>query len=179
MGIPGFITYFIFIAAFTIAFLLIGLILWHGHMISHGVTPLERDLNREYTRQCYEQGFVFVNPYDFGLIENWKRFFGVRTIGGFVRRVLWPSMHKPEGDGITWDGFNVNRNLQTHHRVDQGQSTRPIAFPPGVQPNFPHTYRSPHYRAVIPPWEQQQTRPVYSSPGYQPPTEPIELRKDR
>ena len=164
MGIPGFVTYYIFIAALTIAVLLIGLILWHALMIGHAVTSLERVLNQEYARQCHEQGYVFVNPYDFGLIENWKRFLGVQTLGEFICRVLWPSRHKPDGDGITWDGYNVNRNLQSHR-----QTSRLISFPPGLSSN-------PQYRSVVPPWEKQP-RPVYSSSGYQP--KPTESTKDR
>lgn len=167
MGIPGFITYYIFIAALTIAVLLVGLVLWHGRMIGHAVTSLERVLNQEYARQCHEQGYVFVNPYDFGLLENWKRFLGVRTFGEFIRRVLWPSRHKPDGDGVTWDGYNVNRNLQSHR-----QTSRLISHPP----NFPRAYPNPQYRSVVPPWEKQ-ARPVYSSSGYQPKS--TESTKDR
>ena len=171
MEIPGFITFYIFVAAFTVGVLLIGLILWHGRMVGRGLTSLERVLNQEYAYQCYEQGYVFVNPYDFGFLENWKRFLGARTIGEFIRRVLWPSMHKPEGNGITWDGYNVNTNLQTHGQ-DLRATTRPISFPPGVHPNA-------RYRPVIPPWEKQ-SKPARTSPGYQPKTPPAtESAKDR
>jgi len=179
MEIPGFITYYIFIAGLTVAVLLAGLILWHGRMISRGVTSLERVLNQDYARQCSEQGYVFVNPYDFGLLENWKRFLGVRTIGEFIRRILWPSTHSPEGDGITWDGYNVNTNLQPH-RHGFRQTTRPIAFPPGVYPNFPGGYPINRYPSVIPPWEKQP-KPVNISPGYQPKTpstDAIDSKKD-
>jgi hypothetical protein len=180
MGIPGFITYYIFIAGLTIAVLLIGLIFWHGRMIGRGVTSLERVLNQDYAQQCYQQGYVFINPYDFGLLENWKRFLGVRTIGQFIRRVLLPSTHKPEGDGITWDGYNVNTNLQPH-RHGPRQTTRPIAFPPGIYPNFPGGYPINRQQSVIPPWEKQPT-PVNISSGYQPKTpstETIDTMKDR
>jgi hypothetical protein len=178
MEIPGFITFYIFIAGLTIAFLLIGLILWHGRMIGRGVTSLERVLNQEYAYQCSEQGYVFINPYDFGFLENWKRFLGVRTIGEFIRRVLWPSTHKPEGNGIIWDGYNVNTNLQPH-RQGLRQTTRPIGFPPGVHPNFHAGYSNIGYRPVVPPWEKQP-KPVHTSPGYQPKTpSSSESAKDR
>ena len=176
MEIRGFITYFIFVAGFTIGFLLIGLILWHGRMIGRGVTSLERVLNQDYAHQCYEQGFVFVNPYDFGLLENWKRFFGAHTLGEFIRRVLLPSTHKPDGDGITWDGYNVNTNLQSN-QFGAKDKTRPIGYPPGVHPNFPGGYPTSRYRPVIPPWEKQP-KPARISPGYQPRTPPTESRKD-
>ncbi|CAF4516594.1 unnamed protein product, partial [Rotaria magnacalcarata] len=74
MDISGFITYYIFLAALTIGVLLVGLVLWHGRMISRGETSLERVLNQSYAQQCTEQGFVYVNPYDFGFVGNWKRF---------------------------------------------------------------------------------------------------------
>lgn len=167
MEIPGFITYYIFIAGLTIGFLLIGLAWWHGRMIGQGVTSLERVLNQDYTHQCYEQGFVFVNPYDFGFVENWKRFLGVQTTSEFFWRVLLPSTHKPAGDGITWDGYNVNTNLQSH-RHNLGQTTRPIAFPPGVYPN-PGNYPVIRHRPVTPPWEKQTTS-TKASAGYQPKT---------
>ncbi|CAF5191843.1 unnamed protein product, partial [Rotaria magnacalcarata] len=38
MDISGFITYYIFLAALTIGVLLVGLVLWHGRMISRGET---------------------------------------------------------------------------------------------------------------------------------------------
>lgn len=123
MGMSAFITYFIFIAALTISFLLIGLICWHGYMISRGVTSIERLLYQDYIEQCTKRGCVFVNPYDFGLVENWKRFFNVSTVGEFIRKVLLPSTHKPNGDGITW-----NHHLQSR-RSDSLSSNSSIAFP--------------------------------------------------
>ena len=166
MEIPGFITYYIFMAALTTGFLLIGLIWWHGRMIGRGVTSLERVLNEEYAYQCYEQGFLFVNPYDFGLLGNWKRFLGVDSIGDFIRRVLLPSTHKSTGDGITWDGYNVNTNLQLH-RTGHARATRPIVYSPGLYPNFPGGYPRHRQSSIVPPWEMQ-SRPMSSSPGYQP-----------
>jgi hypothetical protein len=177
MEIPGFITYYIFIAGYTIAFLLIGLILWHGRMIGRGETSLERVLNQNYTQQCHEQGFVFVNPYNFGFLENWKRFLGVRTISQFIGKVLLPSTHKPDGNGITWDSYNVNTNLQSH-RQGPKRLTRPVAFPPGVHPNYPDGYPVTRYPPIIPPWERQP-KPVYTSPGYQPKTEIDDSIKNR
>lgn len=179
MGIPGFITYYIFLAALTVSILLLGLIWWHGRMIGRGVTSLERVLNKHYAEQCQEQGFVFVNPYDFGFLGNWKRFLGVETKSEFIRRVLLPSTHKPIGDGVTWDGYNVNTNLQSH-RHNLGQPTRPIAFPPGVYPSA-GGFSVLRHQSVTPPWEKQPTPPKYSA-GYQPKTsstETTESMKDR
>lgn len=75
----GFITSLIFTAALTTSILLIDIILRHSQLISRGVTSVERLLHRDYAQQCAKKGYVFVNPYDFGLLKNWKRFFNVRT----------------------------------------------------------------------------------------------------
>ncbi|CAF0792744.1 unnamed protein product [Rotaria sordida] len=180
MGTTGFIIYYIFIATLTCGILIIGLLCWHGRMIGRGETSLERILNVYYTKQCYMQGFIFVNPYDFGFIENWKRFFGVRTIGEFIRRVLLPSTHRPEGDGITWDGYNVNTNLELHQQQSR-QTTQPIVFPPGIHPKPPGVHPTNGYRFLAPPWEKRN-KPAHISTVYQPKTPPIETvdsRKNR
>ncbi len=67
MGTLGFITNLIFIAALIISFMLIGLIWWHGRMIGCGVTSVERLRNQHFAQKCAKRGYVFVNPYDFGL----------------------------------------------------------------------------------------------------------------
>ena len=178
MDIFGYITYYVFVAALTTGFLLAGLVLWHGGMISLGVTSLERVLHKKYAKQCYEQGFIFVNPYDFGFLENWKRFLGVRTIGEFIRRVLWPSTHKPEGNGITWDGYNVNTNLQSPLHGSRPR-IRPAAFPPGIYPYSVGSYPINRCRSVVPPWEMQR-KLINVSNIYQPrapSTETIDLKK--
>lgn len=92
-------------------------------MISRGVTSVERLLYQDYIEQSKKRGCVFVNPYDFGLVENWKRFFSVSTVGEFIRKVLLPSTHKPNGNGIIWD-----HNLQSH-QPDSLSPKGPIAFP--------------------------------------------------
>jgi hypothetical protein len=66
---------------------------------------------------------------------------------------------------IPWNGYNINTNLQPY-RHGFRQSTRPIAFPPGIHPNFHGTYPVNRYRSVIPPWETQTT-PINISNDYQ------------
>lgn len=180
MEVPGFITYYVFIAALTCGFLLIGLVLWHGRMIGRGQTSLERVLNNSYGEQCYEQGFVFVNPYDFGFRGNWKRFLGFQTKLEFVRRVLLPSTHKPIGDGVTWDGYNVNANLKLY-KQPYGQLPRPIAYPPDFNPNYSVGRPIMRRPTIVPPWENQNN-PNHTSAVYKPTassTETIESSKDR
>jgi len=111
MGVHGFITYYIFIIALGMGFLLLCLTLWHGRLISRGETSVERLLDKNYIHQYYEHGFIFVKLYDNNKITNWKRFLGVHNIGEFIRRILLPSTHKPEGNGITMDNYEVHTNL--------------------------------------------------------------------
>jgi hypothetical protein len=139
MGTLGFITNLIFIAALIISFMLIGLIWWHGRMIGCGVTSVERLRNQHFAQKCAKRGYVFVNLYDFGLLENWKRFFNVRTIGEFIQRVLLPSTHKPKGNGIIWSLYNVHMNLRLN-RLGPKLSIRPIAFPPDAGLDFYANY---------------------------------------
>lgn len=156
MDIIGYITYGIFIAALTISFLLMGLIWWHSKMINRGVTSVERISHQNYIQQCIENGFVFVNPYDFGLLENWKRFFNVRTIGEFIRRVLLPSTHKPKGNGVLWSYYNVYNNLQPHRFSSKSPRHLP-AFPPDVYADLDADHRINNNQVLMSPWKKQQT----------------------
>jgi hypothetical protein len=181
MGTAGFITYYIFIATLTISFLLISLIWRHATMISRGVTPVEHLRNQHYAKQCADRGYIFVNPFDFGLVGNWKRFFDVRTVGEFIRRILLPSTHKPKGDGMIWSAYNVNANLQLNQSGPK-PSTRPIAFPPDGHLNYYANYPINGYRPVIMlPWENQP-KPANTSADDEPntsSTEAIYSMKDR
>jgi hypothetical protein len=74
MGVDGFITYYIFMMAFIMSFLLLGLCWWNGRMISQGETSMERILH-----QNYQQTFTFPQMHRISLVENSKRFleFGI------------------------------------------------------------------------------------------------------
>ena len=101
MGVDGFITYYIFIMAFVMGFLLLGLCVWHGKLISRGETSVERILDRD----------LFAQTRRVGLVENWKRFFGIRNMREFVQSILLPSTHKPKGNGVSMNDFEFNGNL--------------------------------------------------------------------
>jgi palmitoyltransferase len=106
LGVDGFITYYIFIMAFVMGVLLLCLCMWHGKLISRGETSVERMLN-----QNYQQNLDFAQIHRFSLVENWKRFFGIRNMREFVRRILLPSTHKPKGNGVLMNDFEINGNL--------------------------------------------------------------------
>jgi hypothetical protein len=102
LGVAGFITYYIFVMAFVTGWLLIGLSCWHGRLISRDETSVERLINENPNPRYQKEGFRFV-------IENWKRFLGVRNMREFTRRILLPSTHKPRGDGMTMDNYDNNK----------------------------------------------------------------------
>jgi hypothetical protein len=106
MGVDGFITYYILMMAFITSSLLLGPCWWHGRMISQGETSMERILH-----QNDHQTFIFPQMHRISLIENWKRFFGIRNIRKFVQRILFPSGLKPKGNGVIMNHFKINANL--------------------------------------------------------------------
>ena len=106
MGVDGFITYYIFVMAFVMGLLLLGLCWWHGRMIGRGETSVERILH-----QNFQQSFVFAQMPRLNRVENWKRFFGVRTMRAFVQRILLPSTHQPRGNGVLMNDFELDANL--------------------------------------------------------------------
>ncbi|CAF1946111.1 unnamed protein product [Rotaria magnacalcarata] len=114
MGVEGFITYYIFVMAFLAGFILIALSGLHGKMISQGETSVERLLTHSSVRQYSKQGATFTNICDRNLIENWKRFLGVRTKGEFIRRILFPSTHKPTDNGVTAEDYMFYAKLPVH-----------------------------------------------------------------
>lgn len=84
------------------------LAVWHAKQITRGETSVETHINKaEYQRQLH-LGKNYVNPYDFGPKENWKRFFGINSGRSFTRAVLFPSWHKPYGDGIFFETIYSN-----------------------------------------------------------------------
>jgi hypothetical protein len=127
MGIRGFITYFIFIMALAMGFLLLGLCLWHGRLIGRGETAVEQILDNNYIQQYAQHGFIFVKTHDNSRSANWKRFFGVRNMGEFIRRILLPSTHQPNGNGITMDSCDVHTNLILHNK-DSDESKQYIPY---------------------------------------------------
>ncbi len=160
MGVDGFITYYIFMMAFVMGVLLLGLSGWHGRMISRGETSVERVLNQTYAH--HEDDLVFPHMHKTSLIANWKRFFGIRDINQFLRRILLPSTHKPRGNGIDMDGDETKTHLYLH---------KP-AFDPLKQPAS-YTSDNYHrvsdgllvskYRSAFPSWQRQSISNSFSS----------------
>lgn len=92
-----------FMVSAAVSVAMIGLIGWHAVLISRGETSIEVHLNKKERKRQEKLQLVFHNPYDFGFRENWRLFLGVNVQGRSWRRhVLFPSNHKPEGDGLTF-----------------------------------------------------------------------------
>ncbi|KAM3859392.1 palmitoyltransferase ZDHHC16B [Diretmus argenteus] len=94
---------FIWVLTSSVAVALGGLTLWHAVLISRGETSVERHINRKETKRMKENGKVFRNPYHHGRLNNWKILLGVEKTSHWLTRVLLPSSHPPDGDGIVWD----------------------------------------------------------------------------
>lgn len=81
---------------------------WHAQQISRGETSVEGHINKSEMERHKKAGKTFVNPYDFGVKENWKRFLGLRNGRTFVKNVLFPSWHPPDGDGTLFETIYSN-----------------------------------------------------------------------
>lgn len=74
---------------------------WHAGLIARGETSIEARINATESKKYKSLGKTYQNPYDFGPRKNWKIFLGLR--GRSWWRVLMPSTHKPDGDGLIWE----------------------------------------------------------------------------
>ncbi|XP_050546300.1 palmitoyltransferase ZDHHC16 isoform X2 [Daktulosphaira vitifoliae] len=77
------------------------LCLWHGLLISNGETSIESHINKYETERMAMINFKYVNIYNYGVKMNWKLFLGLHN-GRNWRHVVFPSTHKPLGNGFIW-----------------------------------------------------------------------------
>ncbi|KAG5670020.1 hypothetical protein PVAND_000307 [Polypedilum vanderplanki] len=108
-----------FVAVVVIAVIIAlgSLTVWHYLLISRGETSVESHINKSEQKRYAAMGKTFKNPYDFGKYNNWKLFLGLKKGRSFIRHVVFPSAHKPEGDGFTWLTVDDDENLRVneHH----------------------------------------------------------------
>ncbi len=81
-----------------------GLTLWHAALISRGETSIEAHINKSEVKRFKTMGKRYKNPYDFSPWHNWCLFLGMVEGRGWSS-ILWPSFHKPKGDGLVWDSI--------------------------------------------------------------------------
>ncbi|KAM9424733.1 palmitoyltransferase ZDHHC16B isoform 2-T3 [Pholidichthys leucotaenia] len=94
---------FLWVLTSSVAVALGGLTLWHAMLISRGETSVERHINCKETKRLKEKGKVFRNPFHHGRLNNWRILFGVEKRSHWLTRVLLPSSHLPDGDGVMWE----------------------------------------------------------------------------
>jgi hypothetical protein len=162
MGVAGFITCYLFIIALGMGFVLLGFSWWHGRMIGRGETSIERLLNQNYIQQYYKQGFIFVQIHNINPVENWKQFLGVYNMKQFIRRILFPSIHKPKGNGITMDDNEINTNLILYP-WDSSQSKQDIAYTPSGYHSVPGGYLVSKYRPDNTSWKRESISNSFNS----------------
>lgn len=93
---------FVFFLGFGCVIALSILSLWHARLVSRGETSIEVHINKNERKRLKKLGQTYVNPYDFGFVQNWKLFFGLTEGRTFWRHILFPSRHKPPGNGLQW-----------------------------------------------------------------------------
>ncbi|CAL4064041.1 unnamed protein product, partial [Meganyctiphanes norvegica] len=86
---------------------LVSLVCWHGRLISRGETSIEAHINKKETERLLKIHQVYRNPYNFGIIENWKTFLGLSP-NRSILRILFPSPHQPIGNGLTWENSIIS-----------------------------------------------------------------------
>lgn len=78
---------------------------WHGLLISYGETSIEGHINKFETERLSAINFEYVNVYDYGMKMNWIIFLGLHS-GRNWRHIVFPSTHKPIGNGFIWPTKN-------------------------------------------------------------------------
>ncbi|XP_070539848.1 palmitoyltransferase ZDHHC16-like isoform X2 [Ptychodera flava] len=92
------------------------LTLWHIRLITRGETSIEAHINRSETARLKKLGLVYKNPYNFGPLENWRKFLGLNHRRKFWTHIAMPSGHCPEGDGLKWN-FNYDTKVNGQSSV--------------------------------------------------------------
>lgn len=123
MGVQGFITYYLFVIALAMGCLIFCLLCIHTRMIGRGETSVESLINENYIEKYRHKGLILLEHDKTSLIRNWKRFLGVENCSDFIRRILLPSTHKPKGNGVTIDDYDVCLDPQYSPSKNKSNST--------------------------------------------------------
>ncbi|RXG73980.1 putative palmitoyltransferase ZDHHC16 [Armadillidium vulgare] len=101
-GVPGRSNETHFIPSVGGLISLLILVIWHGRLISNGETSIEAHINKKERQRLTKLNKVYRNPYNYGLKQNWKLFFGLYGGRSLLCNILLPSTHTPHGNGLTW-----------------------------------------------------------------------------
>lgn len=118
----GIIYLFLLCGAVAVALGLLNI--WHFILIFKGETSIEVHINNSEHRKAAKHGMGYNNPYDYGWKENLKILFALYN-GRTILSVLFPSCHKPQGDGLVWP----SNNKLVHY-------TNPVAFQQYNNPKY-------------------------------------------
>lgn len=77
------------------------LTVWHSKLISRGETSIEGNINKTEAAKYAKQNKIYINPYNFGWKNNWALFLGLNE-GRTWFHLIFPSPHKPLGNGLMW-----------------------------------------------------------------------------
>ncbi|XP_055317033.1 palmitoyltransferase ZDHHC16 [Sitodiplosis mosellana] len=83
------------------------LTMWHAKLIYRGETSIEAHINAKETKKLAANGKPYQNPYNFGPKKNFQLFLGLVNGRTFWRHFLFPSTHKPEGNGLVFQTINT------------------------------------------------------------------------
>jgi palmitoyltransferase len=98
-----FFTTLVFFVCFGVSIALAFLGSWHLYLITRAETSIEFYTNRHEASDMRREGKKFVNKYNYGRVNNWRVFLGLKTGRSFMCHVLLPSGHTPLSNGMDWE----------------------------------------------------------------------------
>ncbi|CAG8485045.1 3381_t:CDS:2 [Paraglomus occultum] len=90
-----------FLLAVSIGVALGGMCLWHYYLVVSAQTTVEFYNNRYAKSEAKRRGEAFVNPYSFGIVNNFKQFFNVGS-NYPIYTIFLPIPIPPSGNGKVW-----------------------------------------------------------------------------
>ena len=115
---------YLWILCTVISFALGLLTSWHIYLVSMGETSIEQLINKKERKRAKSNNSTYTNPYNFGVINNWKLLLGFNDYFSFVIKVLLPCNDLPAGDGIVW---NFSKHF-FENKDEKKKSSGPLYF---------------------------------------------------
>lgn len=107
---------FAYIQSLAVCIALGWLSISHLKLIARGETSIEAHINAAERRRYAAMGQTYVNPYNFGARTNLRNFLGLVRDRSIWRHLLWPSAHRPDGNGLSW--YTVHDAVTSVDSVD-------------------------------------------------------------
>ena len=92
---------YLFLLCSAVALALALLNSWHFMLLIKGETSIEVHVNKSERKKSAKCGMGYNNPYNYGWRKNIKILLGLYGEQTLIN-AIFPSAHKPEGDGISW-----------------------------------------------------------------------------